>query len=63
MTLAPGETCNYKIRSFKGCPAFKPSDTTGFEIENLDFDDDDLDEGRRMLQGGARRLNKTKEER
>lgn len=49
ITLAPGETCHYKVRSFKGFPAFKPSDTTGFEIENVDYDDDDLQNGRRML--------------
>ena len=68
ISLAPGETCNYRVRSFKGFPRFKPSDTTGFEIENVDYDDDDLQDGKRMLQGeqnaGPRRgLNRTKEER
>jgi hypothetical protein len=26
-----------------GIPAFKPNDTTGFEIETIDYDEDDLD--------------------
>lgn len=65
ITLAPGETCNYRVRTYKGFPTFQPSDTTGFEIENVDYDDDDLQDERRMLQveGGKRGLNKTKDER
>jgi len=26
-----------------GLPAFEPNDTTGFEIETIDYDEDDLD--------------------
>jgi hypothetical protein len=61
ITLAAGETCTYKVRSFKGFPAFKPSDTTGFEIENVDYDDDDIQNNRRMLGEGGKnnRTNKT----
>lgn len=63
ITLAAGETCTYKVRSFKGFPAFKPSDTTGFEIENVDYDDDDIQNSRRILGGGKGGSNKTQDQR
>ena len=42
ITLAPGETCTYRVRSFKGFPFYKPSQTVGLEFENVDYDDDDI---------------------
>jgi len=42
ITLPQGETCNFLITADCGLPAFKPNDTTGFEIETVDYDDDDL---------------------
>ncbi len=63
ITLDAGETCTYKVRSFRGFPAFKPSDTTGFEIENVDYDDDDISNSRRMLDGAKKGSGKTLEQR
>ena len=71
ITVSAGETCTYRIKAECGLPSFKPSTTDGFEIDNVDYDDDDLDETStlRMLQGNAPRgnnswrSNRTKEER
>ena len=43
VTLPQGETCTYQIQAQCGLPSFKPNDTTGFDIEVIDYDDDDLD--------------------
>jgi hypothetical protein len=42
ITLPQGETCSFQVTADCGLPAFKPNDTTGFEIESVDYDDDDL---------------------
>ena len=42
ITLAGGETCTYLIEAKCGIPAFTPNDTAGFDIETVDYDDDDL---------------------
>ena len=63
ITLAAGETCTYKVRSFKGFPTYKPFETIGFEIENVDYDDDDINNSRRMLDGAKMGSNKTQEQR
>jgi hypothetical protein len=68
ITVSAGETCTYRIKADCGLPSFKPSTTDGFEIDNVDYDDDDLDETStlRMLQGKGNnswRSNRTKEER
>jgi hypothetical protein len=71
ITVSEGETCTYRIKAECGLPSFKPSTTDGFEIDNVDYDDDDLDETStlRMLQGNSDkgnnswRSNRTKEER
>lgn len=42
ITLPQGETCSFQIEASCGLPAFKPNDTAGFEIETVDYDDDDL---------------------
>lgn len=43
ITLTKGETCTYQIEASCGLPAFKPNDTAGFDIETIDYDEDDLD--------------------
>ena len=43
VTLNKGETCTFQIEAQCGLPAFKPNDTTGFDIETIDYDEDDLD--------------------
>lgn len=48
ISLPQGETCTFQIQADCGLPAFKPNDTTGFEIETLDYDDDDLSESSRL---------------
>ena len=68
ITVSAGETCTYRIKAECGLPSFKPSTTDGFEIDNVDYDDDDLDETStlRMLQGKGNNSwtsNRTKEER
>jgi hypothetical protein len=42
ISLAQGETCTFQIQADCGLPAFKPNDTTGFDIETVDYDEDDL---------------------
>lgn len=71
INITAGETCTYRIKADCGVPSFKPSTTDGFEIDNVDYDDDDLDESSRLriLQGkdnkgnNSWRSNRTKEER
>lgn len=43
VTLNKGETCTFQVEAQCGLPAFKPNDTTGFDIETIDYDEDDLD--------------------
>ena len=43
ITLNKGETCTYQIEADCGLPAFKPNDTAGFDIETIDYDDEDID--------------------
>ena len=43
ITLNKGEACTFQVEAQCGLPAFKPNDTTGFDIETIDYDDDDLD--------------------
>ena len=42
ITLPQGETCTFQVEAECGLPAFKPNDTTGFDIEVIDYDEDDL---------------------
>ena len=42
ITLKAGETCTYNVQADCGLPSLKPNDTTGFEIETVDYDDDDI---------------------
>jgi hypothetical protein len=43
ITLLPGETCTYKVQAKCGLPAFQPlNDTTGFDIQTVDYDEDDM---------------------
>ncbi len=42
ISLAQGETCTFQIQADCGLPTFKPNDTTGFDIETIDYDADDL---------------------
>jgi hypothetical protein len=37
-----GETCTFYVEADCGLPAFKPNDTTGFDIDVIDYDEDDL---------------------
>lgn len=41
MTL--GDTCLFRIKAKCGAPAFKPSNSTGFAIEYLEFDIDEIE--------------------
>lgn len=44
ITLPTGETCTFKIKAKCGLPTFEPlNDTTGFDIQIVDYDEDDLD--------------------
>lgn len=43
ITLNQGETCTFQVQADCGLPSFMPNDTTGFDIETIDYDDDDLD--------------------
>lgn len=43
ITLNKGETCTFQVEAQCGLPSFKPNDTTGFDIETIDYDEDDLD--------------------
>jgi len=62
ITMAAGDSCTYQIKTECGLPAFKPSTTSGFEIENVDYDDDDLadDNSTRTLRMLERDDNKGK---
>ncbi len=42
INLAIGDTCTFKVQAKCGLPAFKPNDTTGFDIVVLDYDEADL---------------------
>lgn len=44
ITLPTGETCQFKVKAKCGLPAFEPlNETTGFDIQIVDYDEDDLD--------------------
>jgi hypothetical protein len=49
ISLPVGEACTFQITAGCGLPQFKPSDTTGFQIDVLDYDDDDIG-AKRLLQ-------------
>ncbi|TNV78715.1 hypothetical protein FGO68_gene6715 [Halteria grandinella] len=54
INLTQGETCTFLIEATCGLPTIAPNDTTGFEVETLDYDEDDLKTtSRRMLQQGG----------
>lgn len=57
LTIPLGETCTFQIQADCGLPTVAPNDTTGFEIEMIDFDDDDLAkvEGNKTGNGGDRK--------
>jgi hypothetical protein len=64
ITLPLGETCTFQLQASCGLPSFKPNDTTGFDIETIDYDEDDLAEassGRRMLDGNENKNEGKKE--
>ena len=42
ISLPQGDTCAFLITAKCGLPSFKPNDTTGFDIETIDYDEDDL---------------------
>ena len=42
ITLEIGETCHFEVRAECGLPMFKPNDTAGFDIESVEYDEDDL---------------------
>jgi hypothetical protein len=42
ITLNQGDTCTFQVQTNCGIPSFTPNDTTGFDIETIDYDDDDL---------------------
>lgn len=49
LNIMPGETCTYKMMATCGLPNFKPeNDTTGFDIQMLEYDDDDLPDAARL---------------
>ena len=39
ITLEPGQTCFYDIKTKCGAPVFRLNDTTGLDIEYIDYDD------------------------
>jgi hypothetical protein len=45
--LGAGETCSYMISAECGMPSFKPSTTVGFDIETIDYTDEDIGNTRR----------------
>ncbi len=42
--MGAGETCTFKVEADCGLPTFTPSSTKAFEIESIDYDDDDLND-------------------
>lgn len=42
ISLQVGDTCHFEVRAECGLPMFSPNDTTGFEIESVEYDEDDL---------------------
>jgi hypothetical protein len=45
--LAAGETCAYMVTAECGLPAYKPNTTLGFDIETIDYTDEDIGNVRR----------------
>ena len=45
--LEPGETCSYFINAECGVPAYRPDSTLGFDIESIDYTDEDIRNVRR----------------
>ena len=45
--LEPGETCSYFINAECGVPGYKPDTTLGFDIESIDYTDEDIGNVRR----------------
>ena len=45
--LEPGETCSYFINAECGVPGYKPDTTLGFDIESIDYADEDIGNVRR----------------
>ena len=42
LNINPGQTCFYQINANCGFPAFKLNDTTGLDVEVIDYTDKDL---------------------
>jgi hypothetical protein len=59
ITLQPGETCSFQIATECGLPMFQPSNTTGFDIEMIDYSDIDGTARRRFLQIVPAKTNTT----
>jgi hypothetical protein len=59
ITLLPGETCSLQIATDCGLPMFQPSNTTGFDIEMIDYSDIDGTARRRFLQSLPAKTNTT----
>lgn len=45
--LDPGDTCSYFINAECGVPGYKPDTTLGFDIESIDYTDEDIGNVRR----------------
>jgi hypothetical protein len=67
ITLNKGEACTFQLEAQCGLPSFKPNDTTGFDIETIDYDEDDLDstgvKTQEILQASANSTNITEQQR
>ena len=42
VTLSQGDTCTYHVKAACGLPTIQPSNTFGFDIEIIDYDDLDI---------------------
>jgi hypothetical protein len=49
LALSNGDTCSLIINTQCGVPAFTVGDTTGFQIESIDYNDDEATRRRRVL--------------
>jgi len=42
LSLGPGETCSYALKTTCGVPTYKPYTTAGFDIESVDYASDEV---------------------
>lgn len=60
LTLPAGETCTYLIEAICGLPSISLNDSTNFDIDIIDSDDDDVPDRTNLKSARPQKLNEAK---